>query len=88
MNWAILQPDKEAIPSDELEVKELGAAIQLTINNLPKRTQEIFRLSRQEGLKYAEIAKELSISIKTVEANMGKALKALRDSLEQFRKSA
>jgi RNA polymerase sigma-70 factor (ECF subfamily) len=35
-------------------------------------------------LKYKEIAERLSISIKTVEANMGKALKALRNSLEKY----
>jgi RNA polymerase sigma-70 factor (ECF subfamily) len=41
-------------------------------------------LNRQEGLKYREIAIKLSISEKTVEANMGKALKALRNSMEKY----
>ena len=88
MNWALSQPGTEAIPSEELESRELGAAIKLAIESLPTRTGEIFRMSRFEGMKYAEIAAQLSISVKTVEANMGKALKALRISLEQFRNSA
>jgi RNA polymerase sigma-70 factor (ECF subfamily) len=38
-------------------------------------------MSRFEGLKYSDIADELSISIKTVEANMGKALKEFKKEL-------
>jgi RNA polymerase sigma-70 factor (ECF subfamily) len=58
--------------------------IQDTLEDLPERTREIFKLSRYDGLKYKEIAKKLSISIKTVEANMGKALKALKTSIENY----
>jgi RNA polymerase sigma-70 factor (ECF subfamily) len=55
-----------------------------TLAQLPERTREIFRLNRHEGLKYREIARKLSISEKTVEANMGKALKALRNSMQRY----
>jgi RNA polymerase sigma-19 factor, ECF subfamily len=55
-----------------------------TLEGLSERTREIFRLNRHDGLKYREIARKLSISEKTVEANMGKALKALRNSLEKY----
>jgi RNA polymerase sigma-70 factor (ECF subfamily) len=41
-------------------------------------------MSRYEGLKYREIAEKLSISIKTVEANMGKALKIFRKNLQEY----
>ena len=68
----------------ELEYQEVSQLISDTIENLPERTREIFRLNRQEGLKYREIAERLSISEKTVEANMGKALKALRNSMEKY----
>ncbi|MEM6644378.1 MAG: RNA polymerase sigma-70 factor [Bacteroidota bacterium] len=51
------------------------------INKLPPKCKEIFELSRFEGLKYQEIADHLMISIKTVEVQMGKALKALRENL-------
>ncbi|HCX98981.1 MAG TPA: RNA polymerase sigma-70 factor, partial [Bacteroidales bacterium] len=63
---------------------ELAEIIEETINNLPHRSREIFMLSRFEGLKYAEIAKKLSISIKTVEANMGKALRLIRLNLARY----
>lgn len=51
------------------------------IDNLPPRCSEIFKLSRLEGLKYQEIADHLGISVKTVEVQMGKALRVLRDKL-------
>jgi len=74
--------------TDELDAREMNAVIIYTLERLPERTTEIFKLSRFEGMKYREIAQKLSISVKTVEANMGKALKALRISLEQFRETA
>lgn len=54
------------------------------IDDLPPRCSEIFKLSRFEGLKYMEIADHLGISIKTVEVQMGKALKVLRDKLQDL----
>lgn len=51
------------------------------IDKLPPRCSEIFKLSRYEGLKYQEIADHLGISVKTVEVQMGKALKVLRERL-------
>ena len=71
-------------PSQVIQLDEVSALISQTLESLPERTREIFRLSRQEGMKYREIAKQLSISEKTVEANMGKALKALRNSMERY----
>lgn len=58
--------------------------IELAISALPEKRQEIFRLAREEGLKYREIADRLKISIKTVEAQMTLALKQLRGSLKEF----
>jgi RNA polymerase sigma-70 factor (ECF subfamily) len=51
---------------------------------LPEKRREIFRLSREEGLKYQEIAFRLNISLKTVEAQMGLALKQLRKELKDY----
>jgi len=67
-----------------LEAKELQDKINEILNGLPERCAIIFRMSRYEGLKYKEIAEALSISIKTVEANMGKALQALREKLDKY----
>jgi RNA polymerase sigma-70 factor, ECF subfamily len=49
-----------------------------TIENMPHKRKQIFRLNRFENLKYKEIADKLNISVKTVEAHMGKALQQLR----------
>jgi len=71
-------------PSQVLQLNEVSELVEKTLERLPEKTREIFRMNRQEGLKYREIADRLSISIKTVEANMGKALKALRSSMEKY----
>lgn len=63
---------------------ELMERIEKCISQLPEKRQEIFRLSREQGLKYKEIAEKLSISVKTVEAQMGLALKYLRDELKEL----
>ena len=61
--------------------EELAAAAQQAIQELPPRCREVFELSRVHGLKYAQIAEALDISQKTVEAQMGKALKVMRERL-------
>jgi RNA polymerase sigma-70 factor (ECF subfamily) len=63
------------------EEKETRIRIQLAIDSLPPKCKEVFYKSRFEGKKYAEIAIEMNISIKTVEVQMGKALKNLREQL-------
>jgi len=60
---------------------ELADAIKVAVAELSPRCREVFELSRVDGLKYAEIAEALEISEKTVEAQMGKALKILRERL-------
>ncbi|HRI40259.1 MAG TPA: sigma-70 family RNA polymerase sigma factor, partial [Bacteroidia bacterium] len=54
------------------------------IEKLPEQCRLIFRLSRFEELKYAEIAEQLGISVKTVENQMGKALRILRNELQEY----
>ncbi len=63
---------------------DLAADIAKSIEELPEKRREIFRLSREEGLKYREIAEKLNISVKTVEAQMGLAIKYLRDKLKKY----
>ena len=79
-NQVVDSPD----PSQALQLNEVSELIARTLEGLPDRTREIFLMNRQEGLKYREIAEKLSISVKTVESNMGKALNALRNSMEKY----
>jgi len=68
-------------PTDMLHYRELQARIAVILEKLPEKCGKIFCMSRFEGLKYSEIAERLSVSIKTVEANMGRALKEFRKAL-------
>jgi RNA polymerase sigma-70 factor (ECF subfamily) len=69
-------------PADSLMVEEeMQVALRRAIEGLPERCREVFVLSRTHGLKYSEIAQTLGISVKTVEAQMGKALRVMREEL-------
>ena len=63
---------------------ELQGQIHSAIESLPVQCRLIFKLSRFEELKYSEIAEQLGISIKTVENQMGKALKIMRVKLIDY----
>ncbi len=69
-----------------LITKELEEAIYSAIQNLPKKCREVFELSRYEGKKYREISEELNISVKTVETQMSRAIKSLREQLSHLMK--
>jgi RNA polymerase sigma-70 factor (ECF subfamily) len=73
--------DSPATPLQAVQLGELQEKIARTLEELPDRCGEIFYLNRFEGLKYREIADKLSISVKTVEANMGRALKEFRKAV-------
>ena len=75
-------------PQDIMEYKELEFLLLCTIRKLPPRRLDIFRMHRIDGKKYAEIASLLSISVKTVEAEMTRALKALRKEVEHYNKQS
>jgi RNA polymerase sigma-70 factor (ECF subfamily) len=60
---------------------EVGAALRRAIDQLPPRCRQVFVLNRLRGLRYAEVAEELGVSVKAVEAQMGRALKALREQM-------
>ena len=76
--------NREISPYDSLLVNELNNEITTAVGKLPVKCREIFDLSRMEGLRYSEIAIMLQISVKTVEAQMSKALKILRLELKDY----
>jgi RNA polymerase sigma-70 factor (ECF subfamily) len=63
---------------------ELQEQIHRAIDSLPPRCRAVFQLSRFEEMSYQEIADQLEISIKTVEHQMGKALRVLRERLQPY----
>ena len=65
-------------------MRQLVPVVDHALAALPERCRLIFIMSRQQGLSYHEIADTLGLSIKTVETQMGRALKALRSSLAAF----
>ena len=74
---------KENISSD-IEVKELQKIIDTAIERLPKKCRIVFTLSRFEEMSYKEIADQLGISKKTVENQISKALRILRDHVNPY----
>ena len=68
--------------SEEEAIREAEEHARLwrAIDTLPPARREIFLLSKRDGLKQQEIADRLHLSLKTVENQMGKALKSLREA--------
>ena len=80
-----LKPTNEVNVVSELEGKDLERSIHAAIDLLPERCRLVFTLSRFEGMSNQQIADELGISVKTVENQIGKALKLLRLAVSQHR---
>ncbi len=64
--------------------KELQQQISEALDQLPEQCARIFKMSRFDNLKYKEIAEALNLSVKTVENQMGKALKIMREELKHY----
>ncbi|HNY01750.1 MAG TPA: RNA polymerase sigma-70 factor [Bacteroidales bacterium] len=69
---------------DRVAEKELHQRITSAIGSLPDKCREVFLLSREQNLRYSEIAERLQISVKTVETQMTKALQHLRRHLSDY----
>jgi RNA polymerase sigma-70 factor, ECF subfamily len=78
-----IQPEA-ADQTDFMEMDELKSKIDSALAQLPEKRRQIFEMSRYEEKKYHEIAKELNISIKTVETQMSRALKVMREVLGSY----
>jgi len=69
---------RQSIAHEKLIFEELTVHIEAAVDRLPKQCRIIFLMSREQDLKYKEIARALNISVKTVDTQMGRALKHLR----------
>lgn len=67
-----------------IETNELYENYKKAIEELPTSCRNIFLMSREDNLTYKEIAEILNISIKTVETQMGRALKSIRKKIEKY----
>jgi RNA polymerase sigma-70 factor (ECF subfamily) len=63
---------------------ELNSSVESAMNKMPETLRKAFEMNRNEGLKYQEIADNLSVSLRTVEARISKALEFLRSELREF----
>lgn len=70
--------------SEKIRLRELESRLEKAMNELPEQCRTIFQLSRFEELKYKEIADRMDLSIKTVENQMGKALRLMRLKLLDY----
>ncbi|HSF55542.1 MAG TPA: RNA polymerase sigma-70 factor [Algoriphagus sp.] len=80
-----IKEEAKSEPADHLAIHvELEDKIRAAIQTLPEQCRLIFTMSRFEELKYQEIADQLNLSVKTVENQMGKALKIMRAQLKEY----
>jgi RNA polymerase sigma-70 factor (ECF subfamily) len=79
--------DSSATGEDLLICEDLTKAIDTSLKALPEQCRLVFKLIREDGLKYRQVAELLDISIKTVEYHMGNALKRLAEDILKSQKS-
>lgn len=80
-NLTTSHPPREPV----LNPPDFDDAYQTALSKIPTRAQQAYLLSREEGLNYKEIAQTMNISTKTVEGQISRALRILREELKDFR---
>lgn len=78
----IQNPDNAPDLIDEIHFNELNNTLQVLLNQLTPRQQEIFKLSREAGLTHAQIAKKLDISVNTVKKHISNILTFLKSKID------
>ena len=73
--------DGEPSPEEEMSFKELAATYAKALERMPEKQRTVFLMSREDGMKYAEIADCLHLSVKMVEKHVSAALRFLRTKL-------
>ena len=71
-------------PLMELYLKEINELLQQCVENLPEKCRLVFMMSRYQGMKSQEIANELGISVRTVDAHLYNALKVIKEELKDY----
>jgi len=76
-------PELDQVETQIIKDEDILPLLHFFASQLPPKTQQVFLMSRNQGLSYKEIATELNVSIKTIENQMGSALKKLRILLKE-----
>jgi len=77
-----IQLREEQCPDQELITAEIFNMIKMAVEELPPRCKMIFKLVREDGLKYKEVAEILNVSVKTVDAQMVIAVKKISEKVK------
>ena len=77
-------PSEASTPLTELYLKEINELVQHCVKKLPEKCRLVFMMSRYQGMKNQEIADELKISVRTVEAHIHQALKVIKEELKDY----
>ena len=81
LTWAQLNPGRNILVEEEINFNELNNAYHKAIGKLSPKRKQVFLLSREQNLSYAEIADKMEVSIKTVENQITAALADIRKQL-------
>lgn len=73
-------------PEYKMLENEFYGVIRTTLDSLPPKRKLVFRMIKEEGLKYQDVANLLNISVKTIETHMGLALKTLHKNIEKYQR--
>ncbi len=76
--------DREERADQVLEASDLQQVVNRAVDSLPERCRLVYLLSRKEHLSHKKISEQLDISLKTIENQMTKALKVIRQSVEAY----
>jgi RNA polymerase sigma factor (sigma-70 family) len=80
---AVVEDSGANLIVETLETKELSLVINKAVEALPERRQEIYRLSREQGLNHQQIAEKLKLSTNTVANQIGISLKFIREFINK-----
>lgn len=80
---SVAELDEELVQEEVEERSEIEARMWTTIDSLPDRCREIFLLNKRNGLKYKQIAERLGLSVNTVDNQVSKALRLIREGAKK-----
>lgn len=83
-NYKYVMGSNLVVQDENVELEQLDNKIRTSIEELPHQCRIIFMKSRFENKRYSEIAEEMNLSVKTIEVQMSKALKVLREKIKGY----